>query len=362
MGYYKNINLLNFRNFDNLSLVFSKNCNVIYGKNGVGKTNILEALSLFSKGRGLRNDKFQYLIKKDCNNLVIKSDFVNNNISYGLNVETFKTINRIKKVFSINDDKSNDISNNFLNSSPFLFFLPETERIFLSSPSKRRNFIDRFIFTYEFQYNKLVNEYNKNIIERSKLLQNTNYDEVWINKIEEKISFLGLKIYKTREKQINSLILNLNFYLKTYNLPYLIKVQLLDNFFHPNLKTENYVSELRNSREYDRIIGGSKIGPHKSDYFFNTNSDFAVSQLSTGQQKTIILLIFLSQCKYLIEVYNSKPILLLDEICSHIDEMNRSILLKLIESFDLQIFMTGTTKNLFSFLSTNTNFCNITIK
>ena len=87
---------------------------------------------------------------------------------------------------------------------------------------------------------------------------------------------------------------------------------------------------------------------------------YLVSQLSTGQQKTLILLMFISQCKYLIDSYDRKPILLLDEICSHLDDLNRNILLTLVESFDLQVFMTGTTKNLFSFLSTNTNFCNIT--
>ena len=69
---------------------------------------------------------------------------------------------------------------------------------------------------------------------------------------------------------------------------------------------------------------------------------------------------FLSQCKFLVSEFNIRPILLLDEICSHLDDLNRKILLTLVESFDLQVFMTGTTQNLFSFLSTNTNFCNIT--
>ena len=69
---------------------------------------------------------------------------------------------------------------------------------------------------------------------------------------------------------------------------------------------------------------------------------------------------YLSQCKYLSEVNFKQPILLLDEVCSHLDEINRHVLLTLIETFKLQIFMTGTSENLFSFLSTNTNFCNIT--
>ena len=69
---------------------------------------------------------------------------------------------------------------------------------------------------------------------------------------------------------------------------------------------------------------------------------------------------YLSQCKYLSEEKSKKPILLLDEVCSHLDEVNRNVLLTLIETVKLQIFMTGTSENLFSFLSTNANFCNIT--
>ena len=73
-----------------------------------------------------------------------------------------------------------------------------------------------------------------------------------------------------------------------------------------------------------------------------------------------ILLIYLYQCKFLSEVKLKQPILLLDEVCSHLDDINRKVLLTLIETFKLQIFMTGTSEDLFSFLSTNANFCNIT--
>ncbi len=65
MGYFNSINLINFRNFENYSINFSKNCNVFFGKNGSGKTNILEGISLLSKGRGLRKDKYTNIINKD---------------------------------------------------------------------------------------------------------------------------------------------------------------------------------------------------------------------------------------------------------------------------------------------------------
>ena len=230
----------------------------------------------------------------------------------------------------------------------------------MSSPANRRNFIDQLIYTHDYSYNKLVSVYNKNILERSELLSNDYCDTKWLERVEKNISAFGLQIYNLRKKQVTSLIHYLNFFLNNFNLSLKISVKLNDKYYDENLDEEIFIQKLKKNRKIDAMIGGSKIGPHKSDYIFYANSDYLVSQLSTGQQKTLILLIFLAQCRYLIEIFKKKPILLLDEICSHLDEINRKILLTLVESFDLQIFMTGTTKNLFSFLSTNTNFCNIT--
>ena len=360
MGYFNSIDLINFRNFESYSLSFSKNCNVFYGKNGSGKTNILEGISLLSKGRGLRKDKFSNIIKKNCEKFIIKSDFKSEEIIYSLVAETERINNKFKKTITVNDDKSSDSREIIYEKTPFLYFLPETERLFQSSPSIRRNLIDQFIYTSQNKYNKIVSRYNKLIQERSKILINNNYDEFWKNQLEKNISVDALQIYSLRENQINVLINNLNIYLKDFDLPFKIDTKLIDKFYTSNFKIDDYENILKNNRKIDSLVGGCSIGPHKSDYMFYVNNNSCVSQLSTGQQKTIILLMYLSQCKYLSEVKFKHPILLLDEVCSHLDDVNRNVLLTLIETFKLQIFMTGTSENLFSFLSTNAHFCNIT--
>ena len=360
MGYFNSIDLINFRNFENYSVSFSKNCNVIYGKNGSGKTNILEGISLLSKGRGLRKDKFANIIKKKCEKFIIKSDFKSEEITYNLIAETENINNRFKKKLTVNNDKSSDSLELIYNKTPFLYFLPETERLFQSSPSTRRNLIDQFIYTSQNKYNKLVNRYNKFIQERSKILVNNNNDESWLNQLEKSITIDALQIYSFRESQLKILINILNTYLKDFDFPFKIDTKLIDKLYNRNFKNEEYENLLKTNRKIDSLVGGCSIGPHKSDYIFIVNDNSLVSQLSTGQQKTIILLMYLSQCKYLSEVKLKKPILLLDEVCSHLDHINRNVLLTLIETFKLQIFMTGTSKNFFSFLSTNANFCNIT--
>ena len=95
MGNFKNIKLINFRNFENYSLKFSNNCNVLFGINGSGKTNILEGISLFSKGRGLRKDKIYNIVKKNYDKFTIASHFEHKDIIYNL-------ISLIMSIFSKN--------------------------------------------------------------------------------------------------------------------------------------------------------------------------------------------------------------------------------------------------------------------
>ena len=113
------------------------------------------------------------------------------------------------------------------------------------------------------------------------------------------------------------------------------------------------------SRSYDKQYGGTKIGPHRSDILGIINNDFDASLLSTGKQKTVVIMILLAQCYYLVNCKDINPILLLDEIGSHLDSNNRQILLDMINRFDIHFFLTGTEKNLFSFVSTNARFYNI---
>ena len=89
------------------------------------------------------------------------------------------------------------------------------------------------------------------------------------------------------------------------------------------------------------------------------NEDIDASLLSTGQQKTLVLMILIAECNYLINTKNITPIVLFDEICSHLDSVNRQLLLEMTDLFDIQFFLTGTEKSLFSFISTNADFYNI---
>ena len=360
MANIKSISFNNFRNFTNYKLSLDKKINIFFGKNGSGKTNILEGLSLIAKGRGLKNSNISDLIKKNQNNFLINSILEINKNNYDIKIFSESKNKNFKKIIKINDDLSRDSLEFLDNSISYLIFLPEMERLFQASPTYRRNFLDRLIFSSRKDYNRLINKYKKSLLERVNILQSNIVDEDWLCNIEKEISILGLEIYKLRFSQLDIINNSIDKLKVDHNFQFNIHLNIKDSFFKTDLNFDEYMLNLKESRFYDKKHGGTRIGPHRSDIIAKINDEFEAFLLSTGQQKTLVLMILLAQCYYLVDYKNIKPILLLDEIGSHLDLNNRQILLEMINRFELQFFLTGTDKNLFSFISTNTQFYNIT--
>ncbi len=365
MNFFEKIELINYRNFEKFSLNFSNKCNVIIGPNGSGKTNILESLSLFEKGRGFRKEKLINIInnKNKKNNFIVNSSFITNNSNLDLVIKSESFGDKLKKNFFVNGESSSDSINFFQNLFSINWFLPEMERLFLASPSLRRDFLDRLIYGVEKKYITILNNYKKKIIERSNILKNFNYDQHWISQIENEIVNFAKKIYQMRIKHLSILNAEIKNMEQINKKNHEFKLEIKDDFLSiENIEKsefiENFLLKLKNSRTQDSITGGCRIGPHKSDIQgYHLTKEIDLSLCSTGQQKTAILLLIIAQCNYLLNSLKRKPILLFDEICSHLDEYNREIFLNLIHSLDVQTFVTGTEKNFFSFLSTKaTNY------
>ena len=367
MIYFRSLKLENYRNFKNFNTYFTPGCNVIIGQNGTGKTNILESISLFEKGKGFRKDNIKNFVNYTSKKKYFKISSVFFDKNNEINLSLFNEINKssiVKKIL-INDSSSRDSLKYFENVFSLVYFLPEMERLFLNNPTVRRNFLDRLIYSTDKTYNKLINNYKKCIIERSKILKIFKYDPDWITNLEKKIVELGIQIYQKRIKHISVINSNLKDLDSYNNYSYRLLLFIRDNLVKNDKEDINkiyelYLAKLKNSREFDAVIGGCKIGPHKSDIVgYNIANNFNLNQFSTGQQKTVILLIIIAQCKFLINELKRYPIIMFDEVCSHLDKENRKLLLHLIETLDVQTFISGTEKNFFSFLSTKATYCNI---
>ena len=181
MNFFQNIKLENYRNFNHFEIDFTSGCNILFGKNGSGKTNILESISLFEKGRGLRKDNINNLInyKNDRKNFNITSIFLHDKKEINLRLfSNIKTVKSQKKLF-INNNSSSESIKYFENLFSLIYFLPEMERLFLNSPSARRDFFDRLIYSTDKNYSKLINSYKKNIFERHRILTDYSSDCEW---------------------------------------------------------------------------------------------------------------------------------------------------------------------------------------
>jgi len=156
--YFKNINFNNYRNFSKSSLSFEKGCNIIIGRNGSGKSNVLEGISLFEKGRGFRRDLLKNMI--NINNpkemFLINSNFSTQENDLNLLLLCELNDNKLKKKLLVNGSHSKENVKYFERLYSIIYFLPEMERFFLNSPTVRRSFLDRLINNTDKNYYKLI--------------------------------------------------------------------------------------------------------------------------------------------------------------------------------------------------------------
>lgn len=331
------LQLQSFRSYQDLILEISQPFVVFAGHNGMGKTNILEAISLFTPGRGLRRAEISELQK--IGSQIPWGTSVNvNDYSLGTGVHSIESK---KRIWLLNQEplKSQKILNDILR----LFWLtPETDRLFLDTPSVRRQFIDRMIFVLWPEHAAILKAYEHATKERHKLLE-TQADSSWISKVEEHVVEAGLKMQKNRADFLNLLPFDesLNAYMQG----------AAESIIDHEDPREFYLKQLLQNRIRDEASGMTLFGPHRSDLevIYKTKNQQA-QKCSTGEQKMLLSKLLIAFLKYLLQQVTSPVILLFDDVISHLDFANRVLLfeqlIRLQQQTDnkgtLQVFFTGT--------------------
>ena len=343
-NFINNLSIQNFRNHETLEINIKKPSVIIYGKNGVGKTSILEALSIFSNGKGLRNSKLIEMIKANeemfCISVSIK---VENNIFIELK-STYNKTEKSRKIFINGKEKKS--FKKIKTSFPMLWVTPYDEKIFGGSASSRRNFIDRIVANFDQEHPSRVNEYNKLLKQRSKILKENINDEDWLNVIEDQLSKLAVTISSSRLDIVSRLAILLKDKRKGFPNLRLDFVDSIENQLleQPALAIEKELKEkYYNARKIDVLIGGSLYGCHKTELFcFNLEKNMPADMCSSGEQKLLLISIILASAKSLKNSIKVAPIMLLDEIFTHLDAAKRSILFNQLRELGSQIWITTT--------------------
>jgi DNA replication and repair protein RecF len=368
----KQLQINNFRNYENVKVIipFDKNVVVLYGANGHGKTNILEAISLLSGSNGLRRAKYEEIINRNTRknywSITVKTE--NSVFTSGY----IKNENSGRRIYKIENESVKNFSE-FLKERSILWMTYENDRLFLESPANRRAFVDMFcIATSRFHADNLRN-YEKLAKERLKILKqftgNRNHDtSKWLDIIENKIADFGIKIANDRMKMVEELEHRQpqNREFPKFQNKMVGPIEQFSFSQNSTLNQEDYKIELTNRREKDSLIGATTFGPNRSDWkVLHTEKQMAAEFCSAGEQKMLLSSIFFSFVIKSIQNDSRKLILLLDDAITHLDANHRALFFKYIKELvtknttRVSVWSSGTDKNIFEELSDIALFLNV---
>ena len=339
------LKLSNYRNHKFLQINPTKNIILISGKNGAGKTNVLESISLFDSNTGFRNAKLSELIRYDLIgpkelfgvNLKVYTDNKNFDVGFGLKGES----NLVKKVISI--DKRKTSLRGFFN---IFWVLPQMSHLLQGKPEDRRGFLDLMVSATDVFYKKKLLDYKKLKNERLRILKNLEIskNDKWLDVIEKKMSEVGVVICDSRRiflDTLNKCFMKIDDQIPMLNLKLNGTADriLLEK---PALFVEELiVKELKKNRLKDSISGRTNFSVNKTDLLvYEKKSNKEGKNFSTGEQKIIIISILFSFLNALEKIKNSNVLFLLDDIFSYLDiRFIRNIIDRLNE-LKLQTWMT----------------------
>ena len=356
------ITLINFRNHKKTSFSDLKPFIVLTGENGSGKTNVLEAISLFAPGRGLKNAQLSEIpfLKNGvgCFEIKLEIRYDTGNIILHRH---FSDENKRKNFISLDEEKINN--SELLNYLNILWVTPIMEKIMLQSNSEKRIFFDRLTFNVNNNHLKNLSKLQKLLKERLSLLKKINYESEWMSILENKIAEISFVIINDRTNFIEILNHQLSEIKKPFTSCLIELVHELDSMNQFLADKEKFVSKYSSVLEAKRGLDAElnktthTINKVNISIWNNNNRDIEAKNCSTGEQKSILLSIIISVA-YLIKNKNlgRSPILLLDEAMAHLDDMHKEYLFKELSKLESQVLFSGVSRDLFTNINDQTVF------
>jgi DNA replication and repair protein RecF len=331
------LTITNFRNHISSRIKTNGYKNIIItGLNGAGKTAILEALSLLSGERGLRNSETQILPRFDGDGgfSVFATTDDDTDICVFLNAGEQ---NRHAKI-----DNENATLSELAKKLRIVWLTPREDRIFVESSSERRSFFDHLVASFEPSHIGRNSRLNKLLSERGGALK-SNGDKNWLDAIDKQIASTAVAIGAGRIRYASEI----NYFFKSgaVSVNGMVESLIMEN---TAINAENlYFEYLQQNRELsnDKMV---LDGVHKSDFgVYNNLLNLPAAITSTGQQKSILIDLILAHAKLIRIKTGKKPLILLDEAAAHLDDNARNRLFKELNNSDAQVWATGVESNVF---------------
>ncbi len=373
----KRLTLTDFRNYEHLRLEPHLAPVIITGENGSGKTNILEAISFLTPGRGLRSAKMSDIkrierddkkqLEKKNQTWAVSATIQKNGEIYTLATATQKAERELDDETKAFDRRIVQIDGQKVSTQAELgkylsaiWLTPQMDRIFLGGPQPRRSFLDRLVYAFDLEHAKRTATFEHLYKEWYRLIKMGRFDNLWLLGLEEQIAAVGVSIAAARRE----LVARLNTFLENepddvfpglmLNLDGKIE-QMLDKF--AAIDVEDYYKEVLFKGRQNIVQNESVDGVNRTDFKVYYKQKYMPAELcSTGEQKLLLISIILAQTKCQILDKGFAPVLLLDEITSHLDDIKKDALLYKLKDLNLQAFITATDANKFEVLKKDAQF------
>lgn len=329
----KKLKLNQFRNYENLDLEFSNDLNIIIGKNGSGKTNILESIVFLSNTKPYRTQNELNLIKDnlDCAKAEITTDKENLKV----------IINQEGKTF-YSDDVMIKKTSEVIGRVNAILFDPKDVNFFSSSPFVRRKEIDLQLGKISKLYLSALISYNKYLKQKNSLLKEDKIDEQLLQIINDSLEPAIKLIINERQNFINKLNEKLQeIYSEISHDNSTIKI-----IYNKCCETDDIFINIELSKEKDMFLKHATFGPHKDDYVFIFNNKNINDIASQGQKRLVMIAFKLAIVRYIKESIKEDVIILLDDVLSELDNDNSEKLLNTLSTSNQIIITTPDIKNI----------------
>lgn len=360
------LSLADFRNYANLVLDFSPGAVVLTGENGAGKTNLLEAISFLSPGRGLRRAVLEDVARAGTAggfavHARIEGAFGEVEIGTGTLGEAGEAAGRKVRI----NGSAVRSAEEMLDWLRIMWLTPAMDSLFTGPAAERRRFVDRLVLAIDPAHGRRALDYEKAMRGRNRLLADNVRDDAWFEAIETQMAETGTAIAAARVEIVRLLFAMIE------RLPGDGPFPRADIALSGTLEEtlpgmpaveaeEAFRRALAANRSRDRAAGRTLEGPHRSDFVVRHRPKAMPAGLcSTGEQKALLTGLVLSHARLVAELSGAAPVLLLDEIAAHLDSVRRAALFAILEELDCQAFMTGTDPELFSSIRARAQFLTV---
>lgn len=347
----RRLQLTDFRSYRSLDLAIDAPMVVLTGDNGAGKTNLLEALSFLTAGRGLRRPELaECAASQGSGGWAVSVDLETDqgNVRLGTGIDP-PNGNGVLRRYRIDREPVASIKS-FADHVRVVWLTPAMDRLFSGSAGDRRRFLDRLVLAVDSEHGTRVASLERALRNRNRLLEDFNQrpDAKWLDAVEREIAELAVAVAAARHEtvsRLSALIAMMPAEASAFPLPELSLEGEIEPMVgaSPALEVEDhYRMILREQRGRDAAAGRTLIGPHASDLNVRLAAKaLDAAQASTGEQKALLITIMLAHARLVADMSGIAPLILLDEIAAHLDPARRIALYAALATLRAQVWMTG---------------------